>query len=268
MNGAPTSIQTASDAWVKELETEGYDHHCEREEDIRHAGRISRTWRRILKTTGVRPPARAFELGSGGGVHLVSLALNGLDVHGIDVSPDVVRRCEQYVEEVAQFRPEIADRVRVDCCDLQAFWAREEFDLAFQFGVVEHFLHRSDRVWTWRQMKAVTKPGGWVVSEVPCGKSFVRDRIKRLGLCGYNIPEHDYGFRDHVREFEEAGLRNVSFWHTAYLNFYPAIPGASALRPALFPLCLGANVVMPYLPMPATFKERLAHSLIVVGQNV
>ena len=76
-------------------------------------------------------------------------------------------------------------------------------------------------------MKALTKKGGWVVSEVPCGKSLARQRIRRLGLCGYNIPEHDYGFRDHSEEFEEVGLRNISYWHTAYLNFYPAIPGAS-----------------------------------------
>jgi hypothetical protein len=268
MNEAPTSICDASDAWVKELETEGYDHHCRTRDELRRAARVSRTWRRILKTTGVQPPARAFELGSGGGVHLVSLALNGFDVHGIDVSPNVVNRCEQYVAEVAQFRPEVADRVRVDCCDLTAFYAAEEFDLAFQFGVVEHFLNRSDRIWTWRRMKAVTRKGGWVVSEVPCGKSLVRERIKRLGLCGYNIPEHDYGFVDHVQEFAEAGLQNISYWHTAYLNFFPAIPGASVLRPALFPLCLGANVLVPVLPMPATFKERLAHSLIVVGQHV
>ncbi|RCJ35197.1 hypothetical protein A6769_19100 [Nostoc punctiforme NIES-2108] len=99
-----TNYDDASEAWKRELEHEGYEHHCYSAEDLKKINRLGRAWQTILKITKVTPPDRLFELGCGGGIYLASLAVNGFEVHGIDVSAAVASRAKNYLEEVGKFR--------------------------------------------------------------------------------------------------------------------------------------------------------------------
>jgi SAM-dependent methyltransferase len=215
----------------------------------------------------LRPSARAFELGSGGGHHLVTLALQGFTVDGIDASPHAVQRSAKFVSDLANWDQPAASRIRVECAEWSNYKPEKQYDLCYHVGVVEHYLCREHRIEIWRRLVGMTRPGGWVVSMVPCGRHFLRSRIRQHRLCGYDIPEIDYGAANHISEFEEAGLRDNVALPTDFLGFYSAIPGYRLLRPLYLAAFYAANLVGPRLPLPVRVLERFAHGLIAIGRR-
>jgi len=89
--------------WRQKLQRGGYEHECQNRRQFRQLRKLSRLWRVILRNTGLRTGARIFEVGCGGGIHLVRLALNGFDVTGIDVSPEVIQRAKNFINDVRRF---------------------------------------------------------------------------------------------------------------------------------------------------------------------
>lgn len=56
---------------------------------------VRAAWRQLLLQHLPEPPARILDLGCGTGTLSVLLAQNGYQVHGIDFSPEMIRRAEQ-----------------------------------------------------------------------------------------------------------------------------------------------------------------------------
>jgi 2-polyprenyl-3-methyl-5-hydroxy-6-metoxy-1,4-benzoquinol methylase len=77
-----------------------------------------------------------------GGTHLAKLAVNGFAVHGIDVSDAVVKRAENYLEEVAKFQ---SIKASVEFANIFEYQSSNLYDMCYHFGVVEHFLELSQR---------------------------------------------------------------------------------------------------------------------------
>jgi 2-polyprenyl-3-methyl-5-hydroxy-6-metoxy-1,4-benzoquinol methylase len=260
--------QDPSEAWRALLQSPDlYDHRCASKSDLRRIKRLGFVWWRILRAARLRPGARVFEMGCGGGKHLASLASNGFVVDGVDVSPDVVDRARIYLSSVAKFcsleaRVEVANFLEYDATARAA-----TYDLCFHAGVVEHFLDAEQRALIWSKLATMTRPGGWVVSIVPCGKHVLRERCRRERLMGYNVPEIDYGCALHEQELRSAGLTRVKCMAHNFLAFLPAHPNPVLAGRARKILILGANATLPWLRVPEDWKERLASTLIVMGQR-
>ena len=254
----------ASELWKQELKKEGYEHHCHSVEEIKLLKKFGRVWNKIFKSTAVAPPARLFELGCGGGKHLAQLALNGFEVHGIDVSEAVATNAQNYLEEIRAFQP---IKAHVEVANIFEYQSSKTYDMCFHFGVVEHFLKSAERYQVWEKLVALTRPGGWVVSVVPCGRHFMRAMMRNQRLGGYNIPEIDYACSLHRSEFNRFNLNPIITIPHNYFAFLSAhsLPIVSkVLYPIFFIL---GNLSFPYLPLSDTIKETCAATLIVIGQR-
>lgn len=251
-------------AWKRALAEKGYAFHCRSPQEFRKASRLGRVWKTIFRVTGMLPPAKVFELGCGGGVHMAKLAVRGFEVVGLDVSHEVLARAEVFFDEVRQFHP---INVRTVCADFFAYAACESFNLCYHVGVVEHFLERADRMHVWGRLYRQTKPGGWVVSIVPCGAHLMRAMVREKGLAGYHIPEIDYTCKLHFDEYQEAGLVNIQVIPHNYFAFLSSHPSFWISRIAYPPLFAMGNFALPHTPLPNALKERFAHGLIALGQK-
>lgn len=255
-----------SNKWVQNLKDDGYEHHCNSESDLVSIKKLGRIWQEILRRTEINSSSTMFELGCGGGKYLATLAVNGFNVHGVDVSPEVVTRCNNYLSEVSQFvqEPILAT---VENADIFNYNSNVQYDLTYHFGVVEHFLNPSDRMFIWEKLYELTKSGGWMVSAVPNGSHFWREYIRQNNLCGYNIPEIDYNVKLHEQEFLDIGLQKVIAIPWNYFGFAEGIAQGSLNKGLAKMIHLSSNVMIPMLPLPRTFKEKFAHGLLVIGQK-
>jgi len=260
-----TTDYNTSLAWQEALKSPGeYEHHCYSAKDIKKIKRFGRAWQRILNITKLKPSARLFELGCGGGIHLANLAVNGFEVHGIDISDAVIARAQNYLEEVRKFQ---SIKVSVEVANIFEYETSDSYDMCFHFGVVEHFLDISERQQIWNQLYALTKPGGWIVSVVPCGQHFLRKMIREKGLAGYNIPEIDYSSNSHKQEFEYLGLNPIftkSHNYFSFLSAHPSLIVSKVIYPTSFLL---GNVMIPSIPISENVKEKWAQTLIVIGKK-
>lgn len=260
-----TSSYDASEAWKQVLKHAGeYEHHCHSAEEIKRIKLLGSAWRKILKITKLTPPARLFELGCGGGIHLARLALNEFEVHGIDVSDTVVARTQNYLDEVDRFKP---IKASVQLANIFEYQSSNMYDMCFHFGVVEHFLELSQRQQIWEKLYGLTKPSGWIVSVVPCGQHFMRGMVRNKGLGGYIIPEIDYSCSSHRREFQDIGLNPVYAMSHNYFSFLSTHP-SQLVSKVFYPVSfLLGNILLPYIPLAESIKEVCAQSLIVLGQK-
>ena len=260
--------RTPAEQWAVNLTEGGYDNHCRDAADLRRIARLGWAWRRILDATGLAAPATAFEIGCGGGGQVASLAVNGFTVRGIDISPDVLDRARRYLGEIGAVsgRPLDVELVQGDFLDMPA---AHRFDLVYHFGVVEHYLQPADRAAFWAKAAALTAPGGWVASVVPCGRHVMRRMVRDRELCGYQhrLAEIDYSTASHAAEFAGAGLIDIRVLPHGYFFFLSGHPDRRVRRFAFPPLFALGNAVLPWAPLPASLKERFAHTLIAVGRR-
>lgn len=255
-----------SSKWVENLKYEGYEHHCNSQQDLAAIKKLGRIWRETLRRTGIKPPSTVFELGCGGGKHLAALALNGFQVHGIDVSPEVVERCQNYLNEVSRFA-DTSILATVDKADIFEYNSSEQYDLTYHFGVVEHFLDMTERMRIWKKLYDLTKPEGWVMSAVPNGSHLWREYIRRNHLCGYNIPEIDYSVSLHEKELLDSGFQDVIAIPWNYFGFAESIVKGKINKAVAKTLFLTSNGMMPVVPLSRTCKEKFAHTLLVLGKK-
>lgn len=257
-----------SQAWKALLEVEGsYEHTCDSASEYRRIKRLGFAWRRILRVTRLSPGARVFELGCGGGRHLAALAANGFVAHGVDVSPEVVVRARTFLESVGRFADIRATVEHANFLEYPVAQQEERYDLCFHAGVVEHFLDPAQRADIWNKLVTLTKPGGWVVSMVPCGKHFLRGRLREERIMGYNVPEIDYGCELHTQEFLAAGLQDILCLAHNFFAFLPAHRSALLRAHLVRPIVLTSNATLPWLPLPEVWKERFASTLIAIGRK-
>lgn len=267
--GPPTQNPSdPSEAWRALLEHPGgYEHHCSSQEDFQRLRRLGFAWTRVLRIAKLSPGDRVFEFGCGGGKHLALLASRGFEVHGVDVSPAVTERAKSYLASVARFAPIRASVEHADFLEYDVRPRAGSFAMSFHAGVVEHFLEPEQRALIWEKMVALVRPGGWVVSMVPGGKHVLRERIRRERLSGYDVPEIDYGCELHTREFEAAGLADIACMAHNFFSFLPAHQSKIVSGLLSGPTRLLSNATLPWLPLPETWKERFAGTLLVVGRK-
>ena len=211
----------ASEEWKQVLSVQPYEHHCYSIDDFKKIKSLGRIWRKIFQAIKPEPSFRFFELGYGGGIHLASLAVNGFDVSGIDVSDVVASSAENYLQEVNQFQ---SIKAKIEVANIFEYHSSDSYEVCFHFGVVEHFLELTEREQVWNKLYDLTKPGGWIVSVVPCGQHFMRKMVREKGLCGYIVPEIDYSCASHRQEFENIGLTSISTIPWNYFPFLSAHP--------------------------------------------
>jgi len=253
-----------TELWKEILKLQAYEHHCHSASDLKKTNKLGWAWRRILRVTQIIPPAKLFELGSGGGRNLVALALKGFPIHGIDVSPNVVERAKHFIQEVKEFQ---AIKATIEVADILEYETQETYDMCFHVGVVEHFLEDGIRQSIWKKLYDFTKPGGWIVSIVPCGMHIMRNMIRTRGLAGYQIPEIDYSCGLHRKEFIKIGLSPViikphNFF--GFLNCHPNYLLSKFIAPMLI---IFGNLLLPQFPIKEKIKEKLAHTILACGRR-
>src|SRR3989344_9462239 len=89
----------------KALEKEGYEYRLNENDSCQKLKRFSRIWKRVFRVAMINASRledfSVFEFGCGGGKHLIPFALNGFRCVGIDVSPEVLERARQYIQEAS-----------------------------------------------------------------------------------------------------------------------------------------------------------------------
>jgi SAM-dependent methyltransferase len=263
------AIKTAeftTEQWRDNLKNCGYDHQCQNLRDYKSAAHLSRVIKKCINHTKLKPGSRVLEIGCGGGVHLVKFFLNGFHADGIDSSPEVVERCNHYIEQVRKFE-RIETNISVHCSDVFKYSVDSTYDLSYHFGVVEHFINRSDRMKIWNILYNSLKPGAWVMSVVPSGSHLLRSYIKKNGLCGYNIEEIDYSILNHESEFIDAGFIDVYAYPWNFFGFLPDLMPNRPLRSVANVFQKGANILIPNIRPFRRVSELYAHSLLVFGRR-
>lgn len=118
--------------------------------------RAARRAELFVEHAGLRPGTRALELGCGTGVFLEQVARSGAEIHGLDLSEDLLAR--------ARARMTGASNVRLDCGNAEAMpYPEGHFDAAYGSSV----LHHLDLDAALRELHRVLKPGGRLVFAEP-----------------------------------------------------------------------------------------------------
>lgn len=262
-------ISSVGEKWKYSLQTGGYSHQCNTYVEFKRIRRLSRTWRIILKKTGLRPPMSCLEIGCGGGIHLVRLALNGFTAHGLDVSPEVVERAHQFINSVEKYDPSVAsirlmegDFLRIDVMGENMTSLNLQYDLVYNFGVIEHFLDRKERLEFLSREFKLAKPGGFVISVVPSGMHPYRKEQKKHGWGGYDIPEIDYTPQSLAVEIQECGGTIVKVVPHNLMG-YLTLKRTSRYDKVLYYV---AQLMAPVLS--EEFKCRHAYSFICIGKKL
>ena len=124
--------------------------------EMLHPGGVPLT-RRTAEVAGLRPGLRVLDVSSGRGTQAVFYAVEyGVDVTGVDISPEMVRRATERAAAAG-----VADRVRFEQGDSQALrFADATFDVVVNecaVGIPD------DSHAVLREMARVVRPGGRVV---------------------------------------------------------------------------------------------------------
>ena len=253
------------ESWISNLKYSGYNHTCESKSDFLKLTKLPRVWRRILSKIAIKPGCRCFEVGCGGGIHLVRLALNGYSVSGIDCSPDVVVRAKNFIEQVALFDKKVKSiSILVgDFLSDDYYKIEGKYNLVFDFGVVEHFLDRKDRLEFFQRKAKLAKENGYVVSVVPSGIHPYRTMQKERGLGGYKIPEIDYTPTLLKIEMLESGASDVIVLPHNIFGYLNLFSGKTLIvRKAIYYLFQA----FPQNLFSQSFLEKHAFSYIAIGR--
>jgi len=258
-----------AELWQQNLKKEGYEHKCKNIWQYYLLRRLPRIWRSIIKITGIKKEAKIFEVGCGGGIHLIRLALNGFDVTGIDVSSEVLYRAKTFIDEVKLFDSSVVDKIKIINGDFMKInfekysIKQSYFDLTFNMGVIEHYLRQHDRIDFLVRKLNLTKSGGAIVCVVPSGVHPFRGEQKKLNWGGYNIPEVDYSSQMLFNELKTAGAKKVKVIPHNIGGYLLTIPTKKWLK--LFKVLKYLMYQLSTNILTDNFKINHAYSLIGVG---
>ena len=172
----------------------------------------------------LRPGMRALEVGCGSAKLSSLLAVEGLQVCGIDRSPAALRIAQRNVSYLGT----TATFVRADAFSLP--FPDNSFDLVFSTGLLEHF---ADPTVPMRSMIRVLNPGGLFFSDiVPLKFSLARSVWYLRGLQRTASDERAYR-REHVIEWmRRCELQHIDVFSSAVippLGLLARLPGGARL---------------------------------------
>lgn len=114
----------------------------------------------IIRTTGLRPPARVLDVGCGVGKHAVACALSGFDVCGIDISAP-------YLQSAHKLAARHGVQLRLQRMPMHELSAREEYDLVLNlFTSLGYYSPRAKNIDVLKKMVRALRPGGRIVLDV------------------------------------------------------------------------------------------------------
>jgi SAM-dependent methyltransferase len=259
--GHPSHV---AERWRQELAEGGYAQRATTAASVRRLSQLSRSWRTIFTMCALSRAASMFEFGCGGGAHLLPLALNGYRVVGIDCSEPVLARCRALIRDVEA----VLDRalsIELVEGDFLTFTSVAQYDLVFNFGVVEHFIDPAERRAAIARMFALCKPGGWVVSVVPSGVHPLRARVRAEGLGGYRVPEIDYTPELLAEEMLSAGAWDVDVAPHNLFGYLPVDPHGGAVVKAVRRALYYAGQLLPR--RRGRFARRHAYAFICAARK-
>ena len=204
-----------------------------------------------------------FEVGCGGGKYLVMFGLKGWKCVGLDCSREVLQRAERYIEEVKNKCDGGIDirLVRADFLEY-IMEGSSSFDIVFNAGVIEHFLDETERLEFLKKKFELAKPGGYVISIIPNGMHYRREKVRGDNLGGYHIPEINFSPALIEGEMDRCGGRDIKVIpHNifGYLRFDGVVSLPKILRVFLYYLAqLAPDFIWPR-------KFALRHSLTLIG---
>lgn len=135
---------------------------------------------------------------------LTHVAKNYSEVHGIDISPDVVRKASKRLSEMGvNVRGIVGDMRKMPYKD-------KTFDFVFTMGTIEHIPEPKDAM---VEIYRVLKPGGRAVVGVPnkyewFGKSVALDIFAYFGIKE-DGREHSFGWKKLCSDLESCGFRVI-----------------------------------------------------------
>ena len=257
-------------AWQNELKSAGYEPPAMSLTLILKFIFLSRSWRRILKNTGLKlaDMNSVLEFGCGGGAQLVPLFANGLSCVGIDCSKEVLFRAQQYSDLLIKrrFFRNRKGCIKFICEDFLNYNPNKLFDMTFQFGVLEHYLDDQERITYLQKMFNLTKPDGFVVSYVPNGEHPFRSKQKTLGLGGYKIPEIDYSVELAVEEMLKCGAKSVQVLTHDLMGYLKVKSGTNIEKIINWMIYLFWQLPI-FQALPLSIRQRHAFWLIVIGKK-
>jgi SAM-dependent methyltransferase len=261
--------KSVSQSWVQELKDEGYEYHIRELRDCRQL-KLSRVWKRIFQHIQIpnSDSPRVLEVGCGGGSQLAKLAALGCECVGIDVSKEVLARAENYFKEISRVcGPKLAIQlIAGDFYDINQSDLGGYFDLVFNFGVIEHILDDSARLTFLKKKYELTREGGYIVSYVPNGSHPLRNKMKKMNLGGYNIPEIDYDQHIMEEEFRKIGAKQITILpHNLFI--YLLLEKSNLLIDSLRKMVYFGIQIVPLAFFSDDFCYRYAGSLIGIARK-
>jgi SAM-dependent methyltransferase len=126
--------------------------------------------------------ATILELGCGTGNHAQLLAKAGYQVHGVDLSSEMLERANQRCSQIPQ---ELAANLQFTQGDIRQVRLDQEFDAVLSlFHVMSYQTTNADLLAAFQTVKAHLKPGGIFIFDVWYGPAVLSDRptvrVKRL----------------------------------------------------------------------------------------
>lgn len=120
--------------------------------------------------------ARILDVGAGTGAYSVPLALEGYEVHAIELVRHNVQRLRAKTDKV--------HALQGNALKLSKKFEREYFDLVLVFGPMYHLFSYEDKVQVLREAQKVTKPGGTIMVAY-CMKDYaiVRHGFMEQSIC-------------------------------------------------------------------------------------
>jgi SAM-dependent methyltransferase len=122
------------------------------------------------------------ELGCGTGTHAILLAKAGYDLHGVDLSPEMLETADK---RRAELPPELASKLKFSPGDARTVRVEGTFDVVISlFHVVSYQTTNADLQAAFATAKQHLKPGGIFIFDIWYGPTVLTDRptlrVKRL----------------------------------------------------------------------------------------
>lgn len=269
MNQRGDNLRAVGEKWKESLrDNSAYEHHVSGYVDCKKLKRFHRVWRKIFRIVNFSLKGEklsVLEVGCGGGKYLANFALNGWRSVGVDVSNEVLGRAKNYLREVENVchRDIDVDLIHSDLFDLKL---REKFDIVFHAGVVEHFLDSEVRMSFIEKMFELAKNGGYVISIVPSGTHPLREKMRRLRLGGYEIPEVDYTPSLMTEEYKTLGMGSITILPHNLFSYFLIDDNGVVVR-FLKKIIYYFFQIIPAGILPESFAFRHAGTLIAIGQK-